>query len=57
MNLGKTGEILAMKPIIEKQPPHVVTELVGCEVFRRTDFACVWDQHPEVEITLVLHPL
>ena len=23
-----------VKPIIEKQPPHVTTELVGCEVFR-----------------------
>ena len=42
-----------MKPIVEKQPPHVTTELVGCEVFRGPDFACVWHQHPEVEITLV----
>ena len=42
-----------MKPIIEQQPPHVTTELVGCEVFRGPDFACVWHQHPEVEITLV----
>lgn len=42
-----------MKPIVEKQSPHVTTELVGCEVFRGPDFACVWHQHPEVEITLV----
>jgi AraC-like DNA-binding protein len=42
-----------VKPIVEKQSPHVTTELVGCEVFRGPDFACVWHQHPEVEITLV----
>lgn len=42
-----------MKPIIEKQPPHVETELMACEVFRGPDFGCVWHQHPEVEIALV----
>ncbi len=44
-----------MKLIVETLPPSAAqTELVVCERVRGPDFGCVWHQHPECEITLVL---
>lgn len=44
-----------MKPIRETITPSLVaTELVVCEALSGADFGCVWHQHPECEITLVL---
>jgi AraC-like DNA-binding protein len=44
-----------MKPIRETVAPSLTaTELVVCEALSGADFGCVWHQHPECEITLVL---
>ncbi len=43
-----------MKPIVEKPSPTAATEPVVCEVVRGRDFGCVWHNHPECEITLVV---